>query len=626
MADRAPRESAQKPATPPGTLDAQTLGAVLRGLPVGVWVAKAPGGEFLYANDAFEQIMGMGADVTARAGEYSGPYGIFGRDGKPFPEAELPFPRALSTRKTVTVDGIVIHRRDGSRVHVRAFGKPLLGPSGEVALVMVSFCDVTAEVEAELAGATAQQRLELAVHRAPIAIWTMDAQGIITLSEGAGLKAVGVRSGELVGKSLFELFRDDAHIISNARRALAGEALTTRTQVREGVLEGWVGPMRDDHGTIVGIIGVTTDVTDRDRAQQSASRSERMAAMGTLAASVAHEINNPLAYVLEGLRSIERELGSGTTATVKQLLNDVKEGAERVRVITSDLQTFTRRDEARAPVDVAGAVRTAVQMLASQLEAHARLHLDLQDGVIVEASEPRIVQVLMNLLLNALYAVREAPQRERHEIRVRVAGSRGEAIIEVTDSGPGITPELTERIFEPFVTTKPVGMGSGLGLFVCRNLIAELNGKIEAENITAGGARFKVIVPRLAAPQSRRGARVLVIDDNVNLGRVMASALELQRHQVSVVHSGREAVEQLVGGAAFDVIFCDLMMADVSGMDVYDELKRRRPGAEDGLVFMTGGAFTDRAQRFLASVPNERLQKPFDICAQVERLLERRGL
>jgi CheY-like chemotaxis protein len=211
------------------------------------------------------------------------------------------------------------------------------------------------------------------------------------------------------------------------------------------------------------------------------------------------------------------------------------------------------------------------------------------------------------------------------EIGIAVRGGPDEAIIEVRDTGPGIRPEVRERIFEPFVTTKAVGEGTGLGLFVCRNLVTELKGTIEVESGEGGGALFRVRLPRLKSPSPRQGARVLLIDDNVNLGRVMASALNMQKHHTVVLSSGREAVEHLVRGESYDVVFCDLMMADVSGMDVYEELKRRRPGAEAALVFMTGGAFTDRARAFLEMVPNERLQKPFDICAQVERLLERRG-
>ncbi len=597
----------------------ETSSAILRGLPVGVWVARAPGGEHLYSNEAFDEIMGMGPVTGAAAGAYSEPYGLFTRDGQPYPEERLPFVQALQARSVVMVDDIVVHRGDGRRVHVRAYGKPLFGASGVVEAVMVSFFDITAE-------RTAEMQLDLAVHHAPIIIFTTDSRGVVTLSEGAGLKALGRSPGELIGKSVFEVYASNAGVISNMRRALDGESFTSLTHIDGAVLEGWMGPLRDAAGRVTGIIGVTTDVTERHAAQSAVFRSERMAAMGTLAASVAHEINNPLAYVLEGLRSIERELGGGATPEVRQLLADVKEGAERVRVITSDLQTFTRRDdEPMQSVDVSSAVRTAVQMLRSQLDPVARLSLDLASGVHVRASERRLVQVFMNLLLNAVHAVRDVERPGGHVVRVATRAEPHDAVVEVADTGAGVKPELLERIFEPFVTTKAVGEGTGLGLFVCRNLVSELKGRIEVENRREGGAVFRVRLPAEAPATRPEGARVLLIDDNVNLGRVMASALELAKHHVVVVQSGREAVERLTSGEHFDLVFCDLMMRDVSGMDVYEELKVKRPGAERALVFMTGGAFTDRARRFLDSVPNEWLQKPFDVCEQVARLLRSRA-
>ncbi len=599
-------------------LDSNALSAILRDLPVGVWVARAPGGEFLYANEAFRQIMRTAPKPEAHAGHYTEPYGIYGLDGKLFPEDQLPFVQAVQQRRTVQVDGIVIHRGDGTRVNVRAFGKPLFGASGEIDLVLVTFYDVTAEVQA-------QARLDLALEHAPIIVWAVDANGIITLSQGKGVAALGFRPGEIEGKSVYELYGQNPGVLSNMRRALSGESFHVYTEVGGAVLEGWMGPLRDPAGRVTGVIGITTDVTERHRAQKAMFRSERMAAMGTMAASVAHEINNPLTYVLEGLRSIEKELGPTAGPRVKQLLSDVKEGAERVRVITSDLQTFSRRDdEPLAPVDVSCATRTALQMLSSQLEGRARVALDLSDGVHVLASERRLVQVLMNLLLNAIHAVREVERPGGHEIRVVTRLDGGDAVVEVADTGKGVPLELMERIFEPFVTTKAVGEGTGLGLFVCRNLIGELRGRIDVDNRAEGGAVFRVRIPAAEPAKRHEGARVLVIDDNVNLGRVMASALDLQRYQTKVVHSGREAVDVLTSGETFDLVFCDLMMKDVSGMDVYDELKKRRPGAEAALVFMTGGAFTERARKFLDSVPNVRLQKPFDICDQVARLLQRR--
>jgi signal transduction histidine kinase/ActR/RegA family two-component response regulator len=623
--------------------------AILRDLPCGVWVARAPGGEFVYANEAFNEIMGMGPVADAKVGGYTGPYGIFGRDGTPFPEEALPFVRALKERTTVIVDDIVIHRRDGSRVNVRAFGKPLLGPSGDVELVMVSFFDITAQVLAELDGETARTRLALAVQHAPLLIWATDAKGVITLSEGAASKAIGIPPGHNVGKSVEALYGSNPAILRDMRRALSGESFSTPpTEIGSAVLETWMGPLRDRGGAITGIIGVSTDVTERFRATQRAARTDRMVAMGTMAASVAHEINNPLTYVLEGLRSIEREvralgaelLPRADEETRKRferltrLLPEVKEGAERVRVITGDLQTFSRPDAGGkdSTADLKRAAEAAVQMLKNQLEARATLKLLLAEGAIVRGSEPRIVQIFVNLLLNAVQALGDRP-RDAAQIGLSVRVDGHSVVAEVSDTGPGFPDGMRERVFEPFVTTKPIGEGTGLGLFVCRNLVTDLGGTIEAENRSQGGALIRVRLPHAPAaaqvPASDTAAastraRVLLIDDNVSLGRVMADALAADQHHAEVLQSGREAIERLAAGAEYDLVLCDLMMRDMSGMDVYEELRKRRPGAEGTLVFMTGGAFTDAARHFLASVPNSWIQKPFDVCEQVSRLLSQR--
>ncbi len=615
-----------------------------------MWVARAPGGEFVYSNAAFSQIMRMGPVADAKVGGYSEPYGIFGRDGRPYPEDQMPFVRALKARTTVMVDDLVIHRGDGSRVPVRAFGKPLLGPGGDVELVMISFFDITAEAHAMRDSASARALLELAVQHAPVIIWASDLDGIITLSEGAGLKRLGRSSGELIGRSVFELYGSTAGVLENRRRALSGESVVTPPfEVGGAVLEGWLGPLRGADGKVSGVIGVQTDVTESHRATERAARADRMVAMGTMAASVAHEINNPLTYVLEGLRSMEREVqglaaelegtAQGTVRSrlerLLRLLPEVKDGAEHVRVITSDLQTFSR-PEGRVEgsvADVRRAGETAVQMLATQIEAKARFRVELGEAALVRGSGARLVQIFVNLLLNAVQALGDG-DKARDEIGIAVRGDGDSVVIEVSDTGPGIPVNLGDRIFEPFVTTKPVGEGTGLGLFVCRNLVHELGGTIEAQNRPQGGAVLRVRLPRAIAEAetspaplatAARRARVLIIDDNVNLGRVMAQALEHERHHSEVVHTGREAIERLAAGDAFDVVFCDLMMKDMTGMDVFVELQRRRPGAEAALVFMTGGAFTERARSFLASVGNPWLQKPFDVCEQLSQLLGRRG-
>jgi two-component system, cell cycle sensor histidine kinase and response regulator CckA len=197
----------------------------------------------------------------------------------------------------------------------------------------------------------------------------------------------------------------------------------------------------------------------------------------------------------------------------------------------------------------------------------------------------------------------------------------------VRDNGPGIAPDVLPRIFDPFFTTKNVGVGMGLGLSICHGIVTAHGGSISVDpNPPGGGACFRVTLPAL--PQVPAGVRatpaaahadvpeaprrrLLVVDDEPLLGDMIQRML---RHEylVEVVDDAREALKRLLLDPAHDVVLCDLMMPTMTGMDLYDEVTRHRPELGQRFVFMTGGAFTDRAGEFLARVPNERIDKPFN--------------
>jgi two-component system, cell cycle sensor histidine kinase and response regulator CckA len=635
-------------------VDAEFHSATLRDLPVGVWIARAPSGEFVYANLTFEEIMGTGPvddpDLSAAPREY----GIYDRAGRLYPVSELPFSRALRARELVVDDEIVIHRHDGVRVNVRAFAKPVLDTAGEITHVIVTFIDISAEVRAIGARMVAQERLATAIEHAPIILFCLDTSGTVTLSEGAGLAALGRKSGELVGVSIHELYAGQPTLIANAERALAGEAFTTVDEVGDAYLESWLSPLRDETGRVTGAIGVCTDITNRRRLEAKAVLADRVMAMGRLSASVAHEINNPLTYMMISLSRMDEEslrvarsleldelLGDARgealarIAKLRELLAVAREGAERVRVVTQDLRSFSRPDDERTQaVDVCRVVRNLLSLVTTETEARARLVVELAPVPLVAANEARLLQVFLNLLRNAAQAVPDG-DASRQEIRFSTRAVGRIVQIDVSDSGSGVPAAIRDRIFEPFFTTKGVGEGTGLGLFVSRNIARSLGGDVVALDRPGGGALFRVTLPihpmadavapahEIEAPErtriQRRG-RVLIVDDDLRVGRMLLESLSAE-HDVELAGSGREALALLAGGAAFDLIFCDVMMRDVAGMDVHRELGTMRPGDERKIVFMSGGAFSDRARAFLETVGNDRLSKPFDILAEVRKRL-----
>jgi two-component system cell cycle sensor histidine kinase/response regulator CckA len=229
--------------------------------------------------------------------------------------------------------------------------------------------------------------------------------------------------------------------------------------------------------------------------------------------------------------------------------------------------------------------------------------------------------VVLNLLVNAAQAIPESAT-ETNEIRVATGlAEDGRVFIEVSDTGPGITLEVQRRMFDPFFTTKAVGDGTGLGLAICHSIVAELGGEIVVESEPGRGTTFRVLLPvaaAIASPQSpvvapdeRRRARVLVVDDDPSVAVTVKRILG-RDHDVVIASGGGDALALLSADPSFDVVVCDVMMPDVSGMDVYRELSRRTPDLTSKLVFMTGGAFTPLARELVATTPQPCIEKPFE--------------
>ncbi|HMI85833.1 MAG TPA: ATP-binding protein [Polyangiaceae bacterium] len=498
-------------------------------------------------------------------------------------------------------------------------------------------------------------RLRDAVNHAPLLIFALDRAGVFTLAEGRALSQLRMSSAELVGRSVFDLYRHHPTVLRNVMRALAGDSFTELIELESLVFETWYAPIAGPEG---GVLGVATDVTERRRMQATLLSAERMVAVGTIAASVAHEINNPLSYVIACLELLMRdshpliELRGVLAARypgdaeVTQLLcelekarepfENIRDGIERMRLIARDLRTFARVDDCElTAVDVHDVLRSAIRMSSNDTRHRASVVTDFAAVPWVMASEPRLAQVFLNLLVNAAQAFPEDDRPGACDIRISTAvDPSGRVVIEVRDNGPGIDPAILPRIFEPFFTTKPVGVGTGLGLAVCRNIVVSYGGEIDAESQLGEGSTFVVkLLPaagpppvsskRYAVGPSVRPARVLVIDDDKVLGNAFRMTLA-RDFDVRVVSSGAEALNVLAHDRKFDFIFCDLMMPEMSGMEFLAEFSVRQPEAADKVLFMTGGVYSQEVRAFISGVPNRCLQKPFDPVTVIGEALARR--
>jgi PAS domain S-box-containing protein len=404
------------------------------------------------------------------------------------------------------------------------------------------------------------------------------------------------------------------------------------------------------------VIAFGRDLTEQRQMQARLLLADRMVAVGTLAAGVAHEINNPLAYAMNNLEAVAlrrlpaligrlRELGDEAAGVAEELartaamIDVAREGCDRMRDIVRDLRTFTRGadEDRRLPVDLRRVLDASVNLAWNDIRHRARLVKEYGETPLVLANEARLGQVFLNLLVNAAQAL-QVGGAEDNVIRVITSSADGHVTVEVRDTGPGISPEHLARIFDPFFTTKPVGVGTGLGLWICQGIVSSLGGQISAENGPGGGAVFRVTLPANAAatgeaeatapaqPLPRTGTprlRVLVVDDEAAIGRTLAIGLA-DEFDVTTATSGREGLERLSEGDRFDVVLCDLMMPDVSGMDLYDRVAEASARLGSRFVFVTGGAFTERARAFVQRVSALVLEKPFDL-TRLSAVLRDRG-
>ncbi len=387
-------------------------------------------------------------------------------------------------------------------------------------------------------------------------------------------------------------------------------------------------PWRDDQGQVRGGVAVFRDVTRERAAQTQLMISDRMASVGMLAAGVAHEINNPLAAMLANVDLLQRELKDrahevGGLADICEMANDAREAADRVRQIVRDLKIFSRHEEVRpGRVDVQRVIESSVRMAWNEIRHRARLVREYDEVEPVEATESRLGQVFLNLIVNAAQAIPEG-DATRNTITVRIrAQPSARVVVEVSDTGAGIPADTMPRLFTPFFTTKPVGVGTGLGLAICHRIITGLGGSIEVDSEVGVGTTFRVSLPvappsvvpagAASAPWMAAGrARVLVIDDDAKVGRAIQRMLGAE-HDVETTVRASDALARLVAGDVYDVILCDVMMPEMTGMAFHAEVAKRDPALADAIIFMTGGAFTAAARSFLDEVPNQRVEKPFD--------------
>jgi nitrogen fixation negative regulator NifL len=535
---------------------------------------------------------------------------------------------------------LISRHKDGRLLYQDATISPVFDPDGRLTHYVAVKRDVAEQVRAAEALRASEQRFRTIAEGHPVPMI------IARLSDQAPLFANAAFC------ELFQLDETDAPL-----RRLASHYVDPEDRnevfrlVREhGRLDGHELMLRRTDGTVFpaslvsrlmeyqgepAVVSSFTDLTDKKRAEAEIARqrealhqSEKLSALGTLLAGVAHELNNPLSVVV-GQAALLSELSADEATRARA--EKIRTAADRcARIVRTFLSMARSRPVKRGPVDVNSLVEAALELLGYGLRtADVTVILDLAlDLPPVWGESDQLHQVLTNLIINAQQATQEIEPPRELRISTRREGST--VRLDVVDNGPGIDPELAKRVFEPFFTTKPGGLGTGIGLSVCHGIIQGHEGSIELSSAPGGGASFVIRLP--LASQDRRSpadeaegadpsprGHVLVVDDEPDVAELFAEVLRHSGHEVSVAASGREALD-LLGQAKVDVIVSDLRMPDVDGPALHRALASISPGLVARLIFITGDALSHQAEQFLAESGADVLEKPVDPQQLVSRV------
>ncbi len=479
--------------------------------------------------------------------------------------------------------------------------------------------------------------LELALDAAKVGIWQWDRREGNSMRWSAGTpRLLGFGEGEVLTSEAWAsaLHPDDRARVAKAFEHAAQTGQPYEVEARVPT-EGGVRWLRtkgtvvaDREGRPLHASGTVVDVTEQRALEARLRHADRILSAGTLAAGVAHEINNPLTFVLGNLDLLREEARSMPTlgARFSEMLEEMADGLTRIRNVVRDLRTFSRPEEDRVEaVDLRAMCEAAIRLVAPSVRHRAEVRTEFaSEPLRARANDARLGQVLVNLIVNAMQSM---PPRPVHEawIVVRTARRGDRVVLEVEDNGSGIAPAALPRIFEPFFSTKGPSANHGLGLSVCQSIVEGFGGRIDVDTALGRGTTFRITLPTTEPvvsstppPSTDRGhARVLVVDDEPLVRRSLHRLLASRGHEVVEAASAAEALA-LLEGRTFDVVLCDLMMPEMTGFELHAVLSETRPEVANRMVFVSGGAVTEQARAFVEHPGRRVLEKPFDVALVLE--------
>jgi two-component system cell cycle sensor histidine kinase/response regulator CckA len=534
-------------------------------------------------------------------------------------------------------------KKDGSRLWVEA-SSISIHYEGNPA-VMTVLRDTAPRKKSEEALRKSNENFRFIIQQMPDGVLIVDPEKVLFANQTLAVLLKYPSADELVGHPKFDLIHSDYHKAVRERiepifgQEGANPLLILKLLGKGGVAVDFESSsISIQFGGKPAVMMVLRDITKQNQLEHQAIHNEKLATVGTLAAGIAHEINNPLTYVLanlvflrENLDELKRQMDekghiyAGYPKLFEEILEEIDEtaqGGERIREIVRGLKSFVRADEDEvAVVDLNKTIESAINMTFHEFKHKARVEKDFALHLpLLTANVGKLQQVFINLLINAAHAI-EGNSPVDNKIHIRTGQEDGSLFAEFTDTGKGIAANILPNIFEPFFTTKPVGVGTGLGLSICDKIVKFYKGTIEVKSQERLGTTFtvrllldnglKAAVTDKRSPATLARGRVLVVDDEPANLEVLNRVLK-KKHEVLTALTGLDALAILEREKGkVDAVVSDLNMPDMNGISLYKDVARQFPGLEKRFVFVTGGVLMAESRDFFKSIDNPCLEKPF---------------
>lgn len=473
-------------------------------------------------------------------------------------------------------------------------------------------------------------------------IFTIDSNFKISSANKVVLKSTGYQLDEIIGTHVnhFTPPEHRARAFKLLKHRLASSQAPTTIELpvygknqRETILEVTIRVQRAGRRP-VGIHCIARDITHRRKLEQQLRQTEKLSTIGKLVAGVAHELNNPLTSII-GYASLLQE--SDLPKAQQEDLRVIFRQAQRARIIVRDLLTFARNINLETePVDINEIIQSSLTLMKPHLQnQNIQVTASLDFGLPQTVADPhQLEQVFVNLITNAVQALSTCPLPRR--LTIESGQAENSILLSFADNGPGIPKNIMHRIFDPFFSTKQVGEGTGLGLSICFGIISEHKGRIWVENSPEGGAVFYIELPLIAVKEpiapavNSKSARpgltlspvslnILAVDDEPPLLNLLRRVLEKFGHTVETAQNGQSALQKLKS-QSFDLVFCDVLMPDILGPQLYQQAIQQIPRLTKSFIFITGNVVDIDTRIFLEKSKLPWLAKPF-LPVDIERVI-----